>query len=73
MSQQMITVSSNALINRKLAPEGETLKTTRGERWRGELGDYYTVTDANVVSSKHIELAEFARELGVLSGSEALA
>ncbi len=53
MSQQMITVTSNALIkriNRKLAPEGETLKVTRGERWRGELGDYYTVTAANVVS-----------------------
>jgi len=76
MSQGMLAVTPNALvkrINRKLAPEGEVLKATRSERWRGELGDHYTVNEANYVSSKHVDLAQLARDLGVLKEGEAIA
>jgi len=75
MSQKTITVTESALIKRiqrKLAHEGETLRKTRGERWRGELGDYYTVSDANCLVSTHVDLASYGRELGALRAGEAV-
>ena len=44
---QKVPATMRALIqhiNRKLATErGYVLKITRGNRWRGKLGDYYAV------------------------------
>jgi hypothetical protein len=47
-------VSPRALlqrINRALAKEGEVAKVTRGERWRGDLGDLYIVDRACCITS----------------------
>jgi hypothetical protein len=76
MSKECAAVTKAALIkriNRKLALEGETLRTTRGERWRGDLGDHYTVDESNFITAQHVDLVECARELGVLKASEDLA
>ena len=66
-----VPVTMRALIqriNRKLATErGYVLKTTRGGRWRGELGDYYAVDPKrNCVVREYIEPEDLGRELGVL-------
>ena len=61
-------------INRALAKEGETLRTTRGERWRGELGEHYIVdSNRNTVIAQHCDLEALGTELGVLKGWETLA
>jgi hypothetical protein len=70
-----VPVSVRALIqriNRKLAPEGEALRTTR-RRWRSNLGDYYLVDlNRNFVTQQRVNLEALGRELGVLSPWEAL-
>jgi hypothetical protein len=66
-----VPVTMRALIqriNRKLTTErGYVIKKTRGNRWRGELGDYYAVDPKrNCVVSEYIEPEDLGRELGVL-------
>jgi hypothetical protein len=40
-------------INRKLATErGYVLKITRGNRWRGKLGDYYAVDPKRICDGR---------------------
>jgi len=54
-------------INRKIAAKGERLKATRGERLRGEVGDYYGIDDhRNFVTARHVDPVQWGRELGVL-------
>ena len=56
------TVTMRALIqriNRKLAAQEEVLKVTRGEKWRGEFGDYYAIDlRTNAVMAKHVDPEE---------------
>lgn len=67
-------VSIQALIkriNRRLRKDGERIATTRGERWRPELGDYYAKDiDRNVVTQKHVDPEAWGRDLGVLRAHE---
>lgn len=61
-------------INRALAERDEVLKKLRGDRWWPDLGDYYVVNiRVNGVVAKHVDLADFGRELGVLAPYEKLA
>jgi hypothetical protein len=54
-------------INRKLSPRLEALKTTRGDRWRPELGDYYLLDlNRNCIIGKDVNPEKMAREIGVL-------
>ena len=68
-------VSTRALlarINRKL-PEHHRVKTLRGERGFSDLGRFYEVNEYfNRVENTHLDLEEYAKELGVLKGWERL-
>ncbi len=70
MARMKVPVSMRALIqriNRKLKPELEALKITRGNQWRPELGDYYVVDlNRNSIIRKDVDPEKIARELGVL-------
>jgi hypothetical protein len=72
--ERKVPVSRRALlarINRALRKEGEVLKATRADRWRGDLGDYYTVdTDRNAIVAQHVDPEELGRRLGVLADYE---
>ena len=50
-------------INRRLAHDGEQLKTTRGNRWRSDLGDHFLVA----LIRGDVDLDELARELDALA------
>lgn len=71
-----VPVTTRALIqriNRKLSSEMMQLKTTRGERWRNDLGDYYIIdVNKNIVVRAHLDLEELSKELGCLSPWEKL-
>ena len=73
----MKTVTRPALlkrINRTLNHSGERLAITRGDRWRGELGDYYVIDfNRNTIVAQHVDPEELARELGVLRADELVA
>jgi hypothetical protein len=75
--RQTVPVTARALvqrINRKLAAAGQRLKATRGARWRGDLGDYYTIdTNRNCVVAKGVDPAALGREIGVLRPWESVA
>jgi hypothetical protein len=61
-------------INRKLRADEQTLKVTRGARWRGDLGDYYIVNaNRNHVVATGVDPVELGRELGVLRPWESVA
>lgn len=61
-------------INRRLAHDGRRLKTTRGEQWRGSLGNYYVVdSQGNFLLQTHVDVEALARELDVLQPSERIA
>lgn len=63
------TINLRALlgrINRKLAHEGEQLRTLRGERDFHNLGRYYAVNDMNHVIASHVDPETWGREMGVL-------
>lgn len=68
-------VSERSLIgrlNRALAREDEVVivRKTRGDRWRGELGDFYAVDTRNVITNRHVNPERWARDLGVLREDE---
>ena len=67
------TVSMRALIsriNRKLG-DYQMLRTTRGNRWVSDLGNYYVVDlYSNVIESPHVDPVQMARAMGVLLPGE---
>lgn len=71
-----VPVSKRALfqrIARKLEKYGEALKSTRGDRWRADLGDHYIIDmSRNVIVAAHIDLEEYGREIGALRDYEEL-
>jgi hypothetical protein len=72
----LVPVSMRALIariNRKLKADDEKLCATR-ERWRGNLGDYFIVSlTSNIITCRHVDVEELARDIGVLRACERLA
>jgi hypothetical protein len=71
-----VPVSVRALvqrINRKLAQAGQALRTTRGNRWRSNLGHYYVLNlELNYIARTRVDLEALGRELGVLSPWESV-
>jgi hypothetical protein len=71
-----VKVSERALIqriNRKLAANGESLKKSRGDRARSDLGEYYIINlHKNSVVNFGFDLEAKGRELGALAEWEAL-
>lgn len=67
------TVSNRALfgrINRRLAKDGEVLKTTRA-RWESTLGTFHIVdVSRGLVVHQHVDVLKLADELGVLGPDE---
>lgn len=58
-------------INRKLAPDYQRLRVTRGERWRGELGDFFVVDEFhNTIAQTHVDVEALAKDMGVLRAWE---
>jgi hypothetical protein len=73
-----VPVSKRALLarlNRKLAADLETVKTTRDNtRARQDLGEFYVVDEQiNGIVKHDIDLEDFARKRGVLAQHEHLA
>jgi hypothetical protein len=70
----MTQVTERALvarINRKLAHDREQMHRTRGERWRGDLGDYYiTETRTRALIAARCTPEGVGREIGVLRHGE---
>ncbi len=73
-SPAQIRVSEQALIqriNRKLAPELQQLKKSRGEY--PSRGDFWILDcNRNFVVADHVDIEELARELGCLATWEKL-
>lgn len=71
------TVTTNALIkriNRKLAPEGERLRTYRGRHWNSDLGWHYIIdVNRNGLVQGHVDVEKLAREMGVMREHEQIA
>lgn len=74
VKQRQVAVSLRALIqriNRKLAPEFEQLKATRGQRAINDLGDYYILDfNRNCVIASFVDVEELAKKLGCLGAAE---
>jgi hypothetical protein len=78
------TVSEQALIKRinrriggydakRCIAWGERLRKNNSDRWWSDLGGYYTVDwNSNAVTSAHVNLEQYGREVGALTGREAL-
>jgi hypothetical protein len=61
-------------INRKLAHEGEKLCTARGERASFDLGRHYIINvHTRFLVESHVDVADHAKELGVLAPWEVVA
>ncbi len=75
-ASKQVPVSRRALIarlNRHLKKDGECLRTSRGERARQDLGDYFVIdVSKNHVINKDVDLEDLGRELGVLAAFEKL-
>ena len=62
-----------ARINRKLKPDFETLKTSRGALTASSLGEHYLIDfRRNAILDTHVDPETYARELGVMAGYEFL-
>lgn len=76
-TQKTTPVTTRALIqriNRKLKPENEILKTSRGARCRQDMGDYFIIDFfSNVVIAQHVDPETLGRELEVLKAWEHVA
>lgn len=58
-------------INRKLKPDLEALKTSRSERMRLDVGQFYIVDySVNAIQHHNVEPGALGRELGVLAAWE---
>ena len=54
-------------LKRRLAREGIHLRTCReNSRWFNDLGRHYTFNDNNAVDATHIDIDDWARELGIV-------
>jgi len=75
MSQKSVTMTALiSRINRKLKPDHETLKVTRGERLRQNVGDFYVLdVNRNCIVQQHSDPERLGRELGVLKDYEEVA
>ena len=72
MNTQSVTVTAVVKrINRKLAPQYETLRRTRGIAQQQDLGEYYLLNfNRNFVIEKDVNPEILARHLRVLSEHE---
>jgi hypothetical protein len=72
--KRKVGVTTRALIqriNRKLKPDLEALKVSRGERMRFDLGEYYVIDyRLNAIQRHNVDPEALARELGVLRAWE---
>ncbi|MFO1042222.1 MAG: hypothetical protein U0941_10575 [Planctomycetaceae bacterium] len=60
-------------INRKLATEGQKLKTSRSVSEQSNFGEFYIIDmTSNFVVAYPVDLTDTARELGCLGGWEAV-
>jgi hypothetical protein len=57
-------------INRVLKKKRQTLKAARGDRAKESLGDFYVLSDANVIVQHHVDRLALARELGAIQPYE---
>jgi hypothetical protein len=63
-----------ARVNRRLVASGEALRRCRTDHDRESVGDWYVLDlSQNAISRKHVDLEQFAREVGALAEFEALA
>ena len=73
----MTQVSTQAVIqriNRKLRPDLEMLRATRGERMRLDVGAYHVINfRMNAIMHINVNPEAMARELGVLADHEEMA
>ena len=73
---QRVAVGGRALlarINRKLAPEDKAVRTSRSDRMRSDVGEYYLLlTRMNAIGGHDIDIEDFGRKLGVLKPWEEL-
>lgn len=75
---EKMKVSERALlnrVNRALAKDrgDKVVRCKASSKWIGELGRYYAIDESrNTITAKQIDLAEWARELGVLAEWEML-
>ncbi len=71
-----VPVSARALlqrINRRLVKDDGMVKATRGNRWRHELGDFYTVDiKRNAIIEKDVDLEALGRKMKALQRYERL-
>jgi len=69
-----MTITTKGLIqriNRKLAREGQKLRTTRGMQMHIDVGDYWIQDiSGNYVADKYVDPVELGRKLGVLGPSD---
>lgn len=64
----MKTISEQALIkrvNRRLAKNAEQLHKYSGSRWQSDLGTFYVSDERNHIVGSHIDLNDFAADLGI--------
>jgi hypothetical protein len=68
--RQKVPVTMRAIIqriNRALKHDNEMLKTTRGERLRQQVGDFYVLDfSRNNVLNTHVDPEKMARDMEVL-------
>jgi hypothetical protein len=53
-------------INRVLKARGEKLVVSRGVATKKEHGLFYKITDAGIITDKHLDVVQVAVELGVI-------
>jgi hypothetical protein len=67
------SVSADAVVkrvNRRMKCLGITLKAMRPGRRRAYFGQFYLMGPDDLVTDKHVDLEQTARELGVLMDNE---
>jgi hypothetical protein len=73
MYQRKTPVSANAVIkrvNRRMRTLGIILRAMRPGQRRAYFGQFYLVGPDDLVTEKHVDLEQTARELGVLTDDE---
>ena len=73
--QILVPLTQRALtqrLARALARDGKRLRKTRAAPARSSVGDYYIINDSNGIVAHHVNLEQFAHELGVLQAYEHL-
>jgi hypothetical protein len=53
-------------INRLLKARGERLVVARGAATKKEFGLYHKITDAGIITERHLDVIQVAVELGVV-------